>query len=451
MVASNAGPAKPRGRVCVLACQRLGDLLTAFATVARMRAEADVETIDLLHFRQTRGAAQLLLGVDRRIEVDYLELKAAQRIHPLAGYARLQSQLEEAGCIDQYDSCVVWGPTPFACHLAPVITRMQGAGIFGVHYDHRGRLSRPNAYARYINEVASRPLASSFALQDLYARSCGFEAGPAPAWTGASVESATPRVALQVLSSDRNKDWWPGDHSRWRDFANALARATGCAFVLLGAPSQADELSELARQISAPVDVHTGDLVSTAAIMVGCQGLVSVDTVAIHMAALVNIPCVVLRLGVARGHAFLPGAQTLCVEAFSRMSGEFGDACDESERIGIDDLVTCTRAHLFEDCPDALHRAELAQRLWIRSCVHTADGSRGLASPNWIEAGPIQRRIQAAQAAWQQTLQSALAADDAAPLAELWATAGEHAHVYAGREALLKVFPQLAMSSGVAA
>ncbi|MFO0637175.1 MAG: glycosyltransferase family 9 protein [Nannocystaceae bacterium] len=138
-------------------------------------------------------------------------------------------------------------------------------------------------------------------------RACGCRASPACA---TAADGATGPWS-HPFGSERSKDW--RDVAAWRELVGRAAASPGRPVVIVGAPAEREALTAIAQGSFATV--MTCPLPEYAELLREAGGLISVDTVAIHLAAAVGCPTVVLRQGPARGHAFVPGPTALCVDA----------------------------------------------------------------------------------------------------------------------------------------
>jgi ADP-heptose:LPS heptosyltransferase len=156
-------------------------------------------------------------------------------------------------------------------------------------------------------------------------------------------------VVLHAGAGHPRKEW-PID--RWRSVARSLADA-GVPLVLTGAGSEqlraADELER-----AVPEALNLSDRLTWPefrAVIAGARLLLSVDTVAMHLAGASGVPCVALMTGIDRperwnplgGHATILTAPVPCAPCFrSRGCGEMSCVRD----IDVDRVLAAARPHL---------------------------------------------------------------------------------------------------------
>lgn len=89
-----------------------------------------------------------------------------------------------------------------------------------------------------------------------------------------------------------NKSWLPEKFAR---FARQLTKRCGCRVALLGGPGEASINRRLAAENSELLDTGTDHVELTfAAILERCDALVTGDTMALHVAVALDVPCVAL-------------------------------------------------------------------------------------------------------------------------------------------------------------
>ena len=89
-----------------------------------------------------------------------------------------------------------------------------------------------------------------------------------------------------------NKSWLPEKFAR---FARQLTKRCGCRVALLGGPGEASINRRLAAENSELLDTGTDHVELTfAAIVERCDALVTGDTMALHVAVALDVPCVAL-------------------------------------------------------------------------------------------------------------------------------------------------------------
>ncbi|HWB78435.1 MAG TPA: hypothetical protein VG755_25895, partial [Nannocystaceae bacterium] len=132
------------------------------------------------------------------------------------------------------------------------------------------------------------------------------------------------------------------------------------------------------------------------------SGLVSVDTVAIHAAALVGCPTLVLRQGSARGHAFVPGPHALCVDA-------------DPEPARIADVVALAARHFHGATIPFSLATSIAERLRVRQGARDSYGLLELATPSWLPASEATREDDRSDEAWRAAWRECFAGREPTP------------------------------------
>lgn len=371
-------------RVAVVSLQRLGDVLTGARVTDGLSRRRDVASVDLVHWDQTEQAAGLMPGVDVCHPLPYGALRARGRVHPLAALHALGAVVELLE--RRYDLVVNLSSTRFACYIAPLLAR-DPTGIRGPFMDDDDGYCSTHPSGLHLNHWGVDPRINVFAHRDLYALAAGVrllglptlpEDPSAQAQCDSSLDPRAPApIALHIHASEPSKHWREqlGVHG-WQGLIRRLRYEFNRDVVLLGAPSDAPELDHLAHLTGARVAAWS--LRHTAELLRRCAGLVSVDTVTIHLAAAVGCKSIVLRQGSARGNAFLPGSQTMLLDAITAPAT-------------VEDVANVAAVHFFEETPIG-HRLEAAaRRIRLRRCDHESCGLLGAASPAWWPAPPEHR------------------------------------------------------------
>lgn len=383
----------PGTRVAVLALQRLGDVITAARVTQAWSQRKDVATVEVVHWDRTRDAAQMLPGVTQTHALPYAALRARRRVHPLAAYAALHEIVESMG---RFDRVVNLSSTRFASLLAPALCSHPEA-VFGPQLDDYGTYQASHPALEHLNAWGVDPAINVFAHQDLYAQAArirmnGYAGLPEDAIAdnlcahARSDERAAP-IALHLHGSVASKDWRePMSPSGWRGIVETLRARFDRPILLLGGPKERQHLEALATASGAEVAVWP--LRHTAALLRRCCGLISVDTVAIHLAAQVACPTLVLRQGATRGFAFVPGSSALLVDA--------GD-----EPANVDDVVWLAGKHFFGLAIHPRAKDEMATRIRVRQAELDSQGFLGAASPSWWPATDAQRQRDLRDRLWR--------------------------------------------------
>ncbi len=356
-----------RERIAVLALQRLGDVLTGARVTDALARRRDTATLELVHWDATAQAATMLPGVARWHALPFSGLRRRTRIHPVAAVRSLHRFVERIVDGGGFDTVVNLSSTRFACWLAPALARA-GGRVLGPAIDDLGRYVASHPAIDHLNDWGSDPELGVFAHQDLYALAAGVRLSGFAGLRDGGGRRDGPVVA-HPFGSERSKDW--RDVAAWRELVGRAAASLGRPVVIVGAPAEREALTAIAQGSFATV--MTCPLPEYAELLREAGGLISVDTVAIHLAAAVGCPTVVLRQGPARGHAFVPGPTALCVDAL-------GDAAS------VEDVLALALRQ-FSPSPVPLSgSAAMLERVRVRAGWRDDHGLLGLSTPQWLRA-----------------------------------------------------------------
>ena len=370
-------------RVAVVSLQRLGDVLTAARVTDGYARRSNVETVDVLHWDRTTQAAKLLPGVNALHPLPFSALRGRARVHPLAAFKALSAALELLE--ERYDVVVNLSSTPLACLLAPLLCR-EGGTMRGPWIDDQRVYDTTDPVVAHLNDWGVEPEVNVFAHRDLYALAAKvrlFAADLLPPDPAAEtlcdqlVDATRPApIAVHIHGSEPSKSWRDLGEDGWCGLIRRLRQEFDREVLLLGGPTDLPELERLAGESGATVAACS--LRHTAVLLGRCAGLVSVDTVAIHLAAAAGCKNIVLRQGSARGHAFLPGTGALLVDH------EFGPA-------SVSEVTELCRAHFFDRAAKVGELASASTHVRVRECYRDNDGLLGAASPSWFPATAAHR------------------------------------------------------------
>ncbi len=384
---------RPRS-IAVLSLQRLGDVITAARVTDGWSRRKSTATVEVVHWDGTASAAALLPGVDRAHALPRAALLARTRVHPLAAFAALDAIVDGIGR-RRFDVVVNLSSTRFACLLAPLLAR-DPAHVYGPWIDDAGRYQSSHPAIDHLNAWGVDPDLNVFAHQDLYAAAArvrlhgyvGLPNDPAADTIAAHAEEASDGpIALHLHGSDPAKDWRaPESPEGWVGLARALADRLGKRVLLLGSSAEVPELERVAAASGA--DVVAWPLRHTAALLRRCCGLVSVDTVAIHLAAQVGCPTIVLRQGPARGAAFVPGQNALLVDPGPELAS-------------VHDVVRLVERHVLGLPIPSQIGNEMARRIRVREAVVDAEGWLGAHAPAWWPASTAIRDVEHVEHLWR--------------------------------------------------
>ncbi len=356
-------------RIAVLALQRLGDVLTAARVTEALSRRASTASVEVIHWDATAQAAALLPGASVRHALPFGGLRRAARAHPLAPLRTLSRAIDSIVDARGFDRVINLSSTRFACWLAPALLA-PGGTVAGPSIDPLGRYAASTAAITYLNEWGVDPSLNVFAHQDLYAHAAGVRLAEFAGLRDGGGRRSGP-IVFHPFGSERAKDWRTIDD--WRALVGRLRATFGRPCVIMGAPFEADALADIARGTGATV--ATWPLSACVGLLDSATGLVSVDTVAIHLAALLGCPNVALRQGPARGLAFVAGTAELCVDA-------------EHDMATIDEVVALAERHFTERPIPLPADPSWRLRLRIREGYRDHYGFLGLSTPSWCRADP---------------------------------------------------------------
>jgi len=377
-----------RERIAILTLQRLGDVLTAARVSHGLAARKDTARVEVIHWDATTQAAALLPGVTARHALPFAALRRRSRAHAIAALHSLRRNLD-AFVGRGFDTVVNLSSTRFACWLAPALATPDGR-VLGPSIDGLGRYCASHPAITYLNDWGVDPELSVFTHQDLYALAAGVRLGGYNGLRETDGRRTGP-VVVHVLGSERPKDW--RTLHDWRQLVGRLTAELGRPCVLVGGPADTVMLEEIARGSSATV--ATWPLAGCIDLLAEATGLVSVDTVAIHAAAQVACPTVVLRQGPARGNAFIAGPHALCLDA-------------DPEPATVDDVVTLATRHFGGNAISAKSAAAIGSRVRVRMGVKDDHGMLGLCTPSWLPAGEQARHDDESDARWRAVWRDAM-------------------------------------------
>jgi len=352
-------------RIAIVTLQRLGDVLTAARVTDALARRRSTASLEVIHFDATAQAAALLPGVARCHALPFGGWRRLGRLHPVAAMRasaeRIATIVEGRG----FDTVVNLSSTRFACWLAPALLA-PGGRMRGPWIDDRGQYVADHPALHYLDEWGTDRRLCTFAHQDLYAAAVPVRLVGFPGLRPHASRRTGPLV-VHVHGSERGKDW--RTHDDWSALVGELQARFGRPCVLVGAPAEADALARISR--AARAQVVTWPLSACADLLAEATGLVSVDTVSIHLAAAVGCPSVVLRQGNAGGHAFVPGSHALLVDAMS-------------EPASVADVVALCGAQFFGATPDAALAHAIATRVRVREAIVDEHGWLGMRAPPWV-------------------------------------------------------------------
>jgi hypothetical protein len=218
-------------------------------------------------------------------------------------------------------------------------------------------------------------------------------------------------IVVHVHGSERAKNW--RTPAEWAALVGELQARFARTCVLVGAPSEADALA----RIAAPSRAHvcTAPLGACADLLAEATGLVSVDTVSIHLAAAVGCPSIVLRQGPAGGHAFVPGAHALLVDA-------------GREPATIADVAALGAAQFAASPPSPTVALGIASRSRVREGIIDDHGWLGMRPPTWCPVDAMAAEDDRCDERWRAMWRRSFAGQPPSEreLEELFAGSGRH-------------------------
>jgi ADP-heptose:LPS heptosyltransferase len=378
-------------RIAILTLQRLGDVLTAARVTQALSDRHNTAAVEVIHWDATAQAAALLPGVAARHALPFAALRRRSRAHAIAALHALSTRVDAITGGRGFDTVVNLSSTRFACWLAPALVAEHGR-LLGPSIDGLGRFCASHPAITYLNDWGVDPALSVFAHQDLYALAAGVRLAGYAGLREAGGRRSGP-IVFHVLGSERVKDW--RTLADWRTLVGRLGAELGRPCVLVGAPGEAAMLEDVARGSGA--SVATWPLSACVELLAEATGLVSVDTVAIHAAAQVGCPAVVLRQGSARGLAFVAGPQSLCVDA-------------DPEPASVDDVVALAARHFCGRAVALPSASSIATRVRVRVGVRDGHGLLGLGPPEWMPRNPQAEHDERSDARWRAAWREAFAA-----------------------------------------
>ena len=382
--------------IAVISLQRLGDALTGARVTDAWARRRGISAVEVIHWDRVRDAAALLPGTTALHGLPYAALRARGRIHPLAAYAALEAIVDGIGR-RRFDTVINLTSTRFASLLAPLLAR-DPAEIHGPWIDDAGTYRASHPAIDHLNAWGVDPSINVFAHQDLYATAArvrlnAYAGLPLDATAETLVSHAGAShndgpIALHLHGSEAAKDWRPAEaEDGWVGLARALRERSGRPVLLLGSASEMPELDRVAAASGA--ETAAWPLRHTAALLRRCSGLISVDTVAIHIAAQVGCPTVVLRQGTARGLAFVPGPKALLVDRGPELAT-------------VSDVVQLAERHFFGHRISNARLASMMRRIRVRRGVVDDNGYLGAGIPSWWPASDAHQTVAEVEQLWRR-------------------------------------------------
>ncbi len=367
----------------MLALQRLGDVITAARITEAFSRRRSTLAVEVIHWDATAQAAALLPGVDARHALPFSALRKGARAHTLAPLRLLAGRLDEINGPRGFDRVINLSSTRFACWLAPALLA-EGGTMHGPSIDAHGRYAASHPAIAYLNDWGVDPERNTFAHQDLYALAAGVRMS---AWGGLRPGGGrrTGPIVVHPFGSERAKDW--RTLADWRVLVQRLTAQLGRPCVLTGGPGDAKALAEIASGTSATIS--TAPLAAAMDLLAEATGLVSVDTVAIHLAAALDCPTVVLRQGPARGLAFVAGPCALCVDA-------------QHDAPTVDEVIALAERQFSPAPVPLVADPSWRMRLRVREGHRDDYGLLGLRVPAWCRSDASARADDESDARWRQ-------------------------------------------------
>lgn len=275
-------PERPRS-ILVVALLKIGDTITTLPTVAALKRRFPEARIGLWVSPRAAPLARLAEGVDALFEG--ATRRTARRIRA-----------------EGFEAAVVCSFVPQ--HLAWARAACRGA-VVGYAYRGRGLFcdvavpAPPQVGLAVADYPPGLPILHQTEVVGLLARPFGIE-GPLPpprlaVPAGAPLpEGDGPRIALHIGNEQPHYRW---PETRWADLARGLAGEARARLWITGGPGDAEAAARIKAlaQRDAAVTVATGHpLPQTAALLAGMDLVVSVDTMATHLAAALGRPVVAL-------------------------------------------------------------------------------------------------------------------------------------------------------------
>lgn len=319
-------------RILVINLTRMGDIIQTSPLVSGLRQRHPRAEIGLLVLKAFAGAARLVPGVDRLLELDQ-DQAVARLLDPdrsLAARASWFSALAAELRGEGWDLVFNLSHSRDSAVLARLLARGE---VRGIVLRNDGRTVVHHDWARYFFCVTGNRAVNSFNLVDIYrlvgdlgageGPALALEVGPAAAARAAELLAHLPAgrrrplVMIQPGASRENRRW-PGE--RLAAVMRRLHEELGAAFLLCGSAGEAPLCAEVARSaVGLPLlDLagHTS-LEELAALCSRADLLITNDTGTLHVAAARGLRSVSLFFATALPREtgpWLPGCLVLQAE-----------------------------------------------------------------------------------------------------------------------------------------
>jgi ADP-heptose:LPS heptosyltransferase len=260
-------------RILLIQLKRIGDLiLTAPA---------------LQELRQQQPQAELVLIVPSMSA----DLAAALPVDRVLSYSslRLNSAVWSSAMVGEWSACYDFTGTDRSAALVALSGAEQRWG----YSKFSGTGLRRRAYT-HLCDASVRDLHTV----DFHRALLGLPTGLPIRYGSLSIPAAPSRPAYAVVhpGTARAEKFWPSQ--RWAEVIHELVEQHALEVILTGTGTglEAEPLAELRQHLHAPVMDLTGQLslLGTASVIAGAKLALGVDSMAMHLAALANVPQIVL-------------------------------------------------------------------------------------------------------------------------------------------------------------
>jgi len=299
----------PTGRplnVLVANPAHLGDLINVLPLLARLRASRNVGKLGLLIGSWGRSVLQLGELADRIHVIDHWHLNRsdASWLEKVRHHARTKALAVEEMRRESYDVAI--DTYPYLENVANLLWRIGArtrigftSGGAGTFHTHRFAFD-PNLSIAANQERLLAPVLRGDPLQlEVPAGIHGFRPDPEAARLA---NDLADYVVLHIGRGERLKNW---PAAAWIELGQRLI-GDGLRLVYTGEPSEAANSESVRAALGGINLIGRLSLPGFATILSRARGLVSIDTVAGHLAACFQVPTAIIQNGVAPPNLWRP-------------------------------------------------------------------------------------------------------------------------------------------------
>lgn len=275
----------PLSRILLLQLKRIGDAILTAPAIAALRAQYPQAEIVIVVPEQVADLARCFSGVDRVLGY-----------HP----ARPNLDVWASVLFGEWDLTLDFTGTDRSAAMAWLSRAKRVAGYARFASQHW----RERAYTE-LSDASVRELHT--ADFHLALTSCPAASGPSLRLPRVALPELPQSYALIHIGTAREEKFWPAE--RWAEIITHLTSAHRLPIVLTGTDSgiERPHLDRLRSLLHTPVTDLTGklSLVETAAVIARSRIALGVDSMAMHLAAMFEVPQVVL-FGPTNPHHWRP-------------------------------------------------------------------------------------------------------------------------------------------------